>query len=976
MSHTLLSVPPSLRDFIHSPAGRRLWRERPRATSANGIFVGTDPSTRKLGSGGGTLHLLAEAWKGSRKVHKLSLFNWLENGQKLVLHAGGESRRLPAYAAIGKAFLPMPATAGITPRRFDQRLIDLQVPAYEQVLQEAGQHSAVMVTSGDVWLEFDPLVIPTVKADITGIGMRVAPEIAQHFGVYFVAKEASRPGLNVAEEPIAFFRQKPSTEEIYRHLPRYDFHVDTGMWLLSLPALRLLFRRCGWDEARNVFATPDGHPAYLDLYTEIGSALGNETTAPAALRKLGWRQLRTSVIPLHDARFYHLGSSRQLFESFEQIQQGKLSPQKSLSVATSPAAFNRSSTLPVWLDGASATAPIRLAGHNVLTGLPARARLAALAQEQCAELAPVGRNAYVFRPYHLDDTLRGKSGEGAHICGHDAAEWLKARRLGSGVGQDVFHASIYPVLPAEEINQDLLDWFFSPQPDAHGTAKFARYRRISAAQIPHEINFARLFESRRAGYQEALQSDFQACLERADVRVFNQDFAAIAAFCLNGAPQLKRWLLQHHRRLLARITQPEHQSRFLLLLSKISPGPGQAALVDAGYRCLQSAIISSNQLAKSRPRLALKEDQIVWGRSPVRLDLAGGWTDTPPYCLEKGGAVVNVAVLLNGQPPIQVFIRPVAEFRFRLRSIDLGSTEDITSYVALSKYRDPASGFSLPKASLALAGFHPEYFAGKAYRSLPEQLQAFGGGLEISLLSAAPKGSGLGTSSILGATLLGALNRACGLGWDEVDLYNRVLGVEQLLTTGGGWQDQAGALFRSIKLIQTQPGPAQTPTVRYLPDHLLGHSYANQTLLLYYTGATRLAKGILREIVHDMFLGRSRTVRALELIRGNAMQLHHALQEGAPSSLQRCIARSWELNKRLDPGTSTPEIERIIARCGSDLAACKLLGAGGGGYILLCARDEKAGQQIRAKLEANPPNSRARFIDFQVANHALQVTVS
>ncbi len=923
------------------------------------------------------MHLLVEAWRAAKKDLKIPFFKWLESTQKLVLHAGGESRRLPAYAAIGKAFLPIPASAGIEPLRFDQRLIDLQVPAYEQVLQEAGPQSAVMVASGDVWLEFDPLVIPNVRADITGIGMRVAPEVAQHFGVYFVARNASRPGLNVAEEPIAFFRQKPSPEEIYRHLPGYDFYVDTGMWLLSLRALRLLLRRGGWDEARSVFATADGHPAYLDLYTEIGSALGTETTASAALRKLGWDQLSASVIPLNEAHFYHLGSSRQLFESFEQLQQGRLSPQKSLCVASSPAsAISRSSNLPVWLDGVSSPEPIRFAGHNVITGLPRGARVQALAQEQCLEIAPVGQKAHVFRPYHLDDILRGKPADGASICGRDAAAWLKARRLPVNLGQDIFHAPIYPSLPAAAINQELLDWFFSAQPDERVTAKFARYHRISAAQIPPEINLGRLFAARLSGYRESLQADFQACLERADVRVFNQDFAAIAEFCRQGAPHLKRWLLRHRRPLLARITQPEHQSRFLLLLSKLSPGAAGQAFADAGYQRLQSAIISSNQLAKSRPRLALKEDQIVWGRSPVRLDLAGGWTDTPPYCLAKGGTVVNVAVLLNGQPPIQVFIRPVPEFRFRLRSIDLGSTEDISSYAELSQYRDPTSGFSLPKASLALAGFHPEYLAGKPYRSLREQLRAFGGGLEISLLSAAPKGSGLGTSSILGATLLGALNRAGGLGWDEVDLYNRVMGVEQLLTTGGGWQDQAGALFRSIKLIQTQPGPAQTPTVRYLPDHLVGHSYANQTLLLYYTGATRLAKGILKEIVHDMFLGRGGTLRTLALIRGNAIQLHHALQEGAPSSLQRCIARSWELNKRLDSGTSTPEIERIIACCGPDLVACKLLGAGGGGYILLCAQNEKAGQKIRANLEANPPNSRARFIDFQVAHHALQVTVS
>ena len=212
--------------------------------------------------------------------------------------------------------------------------------------------------------------------------------------------------------------------------------------------------------------------------------------------------------------------------------------------------------------------------------------------------------------------------------------------------------------------------------------------------------------------------------------------------------------------------------------------------------------------------------------------------------------------------PIQVFVRPLTQPVFKLRSIDLGSEESITTYAQLDSYRDPSAGFSLAKSALALAGFHPDFCGARRYTSLREQLRDFGGGLEISLLSAVPKGSGLGTSSILGATLLGALNRACGLGWDEVMLYNRVLSIEQLLTTGGGWQDQAGALFRSIKLIETQAGLAQTPTVRYVPEHLLGAGFANETLMLYYTGATRLAKSILKEIVRDMFLARADTLRA------------------------------------------------------------------------------------------------------------------
>jgi galactokinase/mevalonate kinase-like predicted kinase len=973
MSCVLLSVPPHLRDFIHSPAGRRIWESRLcEAAGVGNVFVGADPRARRLGSGGGTVGLLAQAWRDGLKSHRKPLFEWLADGQRLVLHAGGESRRLPSYAALGKAFLPMPAVDGLAPRRFDQMLADFQIPAYRQVLREAGPKAAVLVTSGDVWLDFDPIQIPPSTADITGIGMRVAPAIARNFGVYFVARDNSP--AEGRGHGIAFFLQKPPAEEIHRLSARYNFFVDTGMWLLSAEALRLLFRRCGWDERMARFATPDGHPAHLDLYTEIGSSLGAAARTPAALKRLGWRALRTAVIPLENARFYHLGSSRQLFESFEHIQRGKFSPQRAFCAATPPSAFTSTSPLPVWLDAVQAAA-IRLDGLNVVCGLPAKARIGWLAQGWCVETAPVGRGEWVLRPFHIDDTLRGAPGSGGTICGHDARDWLAARGLSPAKG-DVFAQPIYPVVRAAEITQEALNWHFDLHPDPAVGARLARHRRLSAAQIPDAVNFERSVAERRAAHAACLRAEFEACLANADMRVFTQDFAAMAVFARRQAPSLRHWLRDHGAQIQSTLNKPEHISRLLLLLAELESGRRRAALKACGYARLRDSVIASSRMEKARPRLALKDDQIVWARSPVRLDLAGGWTDTPPYCLEFGGCVLNAAVLLNGQPPIQVFVRAIQSPMFRLRSIDLGSTEDVGSFAGLSSFRDARSGFSLPKAALALAGFLPGFIAGRPPRTLRELLGRFGGGLEISLLSAVPKGSGLGTSSILGATLLGALNRACGLGWDPVDLYQRVLSIEQLLTTGGGWQDQAGALFAGVKLIQTEPGLAQTPGVRYLPEHLLGDAHANQTLLLYYTGVTRLAKDILKEIVHDMFLGRSATLRTLDLIRANAQHLHRALQEGDQAALHRCIARSWDLNRRLDPGTTTPEIERIIRLAGDDLAACKLLGAGGGGYMLLCAASPEAGRRIRLRLEQRPPNARARFIDFRVSERAVEVTVS
>ena len=82
----------------------------------------------------------------------------------------------------------------------------------------------------------------------------------------------------------------------------------------------------------------------------------------------------------------------------------------------------------------------------------------------------------------------------------------------------------------------------------------------------------------------------------------------------------------------------------------------------------------------------------------MRIDIAGGWTDTPPYCLMEGGKVINLAIELNGQPPLQTYIRPCKEPHVILRSIDLGASEVINTYEELADFRHVGSPFSIPKA--------------------------------------------------------------------------------------------------------------------------------------------------------------------------------------------------------------------------------------------------------------------------------------
>ncbi|HKJ90330.1 MAG TPA: hypothetical protein VJ960_04310, partial [Oceanipulchritudo sp.] len=394
------------------------------------------------------------------------------------------------------------------------------------------------------------------------------------------------------------------------------------------------------------------------------------------------------------------------------------------------------------------------------------------------------------------------------------------------------------------------------------------------------------------------------------------------------------------------------------------------------FGAFREALIESARNEPVRPVRDILDDQIVWARSPVRLDLAGGWTDTPPYCFLNGGKVLNLAVELNGQPPIQAFIRPRPEGGIKLRSIDLGVSEEVHSYEDLRTYAGIGSGFAIPKAALALCGFLPEFHAGKCPETLPGLLERFGSGIELSLLCAVPKGSGLGTSSILAATLLGALSELCQLGWDTYAIGQRVLVLEQMLTSGGGWQDQYGGICRGLKYLETRPGLEQAPKIHWMDDHLFSDPAYRPNILLYYTGITRVAKSVLGEIVEGMFLNSGHRLEVLGKISENAEALKESLQEGCYDELCAGVRRSWELNQALDPGTNTPEIAKLLEPLSGWIGGCKLLGAGGGGYLLILARDSLAAHRIKEHLRAKPPNPRARFVDLDVSRQGLQVTRS
>jgi galactokinase/mevalonate kinase-like predicted kinase len=966
-------------------------------TGSGNRFAAADPVGSQLGSGGGTVYLLLQAWKASA-VEGQSFWDWLAGSSKLIVHGGGRSRRLQAYGPSGKPLIPIPVLRRSYGQRLDQRLLDFQLESYYRLIERAPKSYSVLVTSGDILLRFGELPAEYPSGDILAFGMSVEAEVAQDFGVFILGRD--KP------ESIETFLQKPSAAEIVERGGAAGFVVDTGAWLLTEGAIRALFAKCGIDPGEIDRAAGDLEPCCYELYAQLGLALGSNPS----VQDLEVGALTSAVIRLNSPQFYHLGTNRQLIESVASLQNYSDGRNSQTAGLSHPPVFilNSIFDLPairggvtqLWVENSHVGRSWQLTAAHVITGVPRNDWPLQLDAGACLDIAPVCGGGSCIRVYGFDDPFQGAVGAEQTVWfGRPALEWFERRGLsiaaaGIAGDSDIHDASLFAVVEQAETAGEFIRWLIArrPQNRPDFAARWLEVRRISALELNRIADIAAIHKQRL----DFLATALPAMQSKASGSVFYRLDLDATGDLLVETLKMSDFSGGKHpaMRLFGAVPDPVPgdaltASTDAMLRSALARSMGSAALAQDGrlgklgdqyaddaFRRLRESLIVSNELAVE-PRRSVLDDQIVWARSPVRLDLGGGWTDTPPYCLLHGGRVVNVAVDLNGQPPIQVFARIGSRPQLVIRSIDLGVAETVSTYEELDTYAQPGSEFALAKAALALSGFLPRFQVDPIYDSLADQLQhQFGGGIELSMVAAVPSGSGLGTSSILAATLLGALGELCGLGWDQRTIVRRALTLEQMLTTGGGWQDQVGGVYYGVKLAETSSGLLQDPAVRWLPDHLFSQRYANVQMLLYYTGVTRLAKNILQEIVRGMFLNSARVLSCLDEIGGNADLAYDAIQKGDYQMLAETVRRSWQSNKALDSGTNPPEVEAILDVIGYHALSAKLLGAGGGGYLLIFARHAAAAETIRQRLTANPPNSRARFVDFSLSTLGLQVTRS
>ena len=926
-----------------------------------------DVADARIGSGGATLNALAAmAHRGLMPSDPAVADDWWRTQRVLIVHSGGDSRRLPEYSLSGKLFSALPVLTpwGEVSTVFDETLA-LSTGWASRL------SSGLVVASGDVVLTFDPHQLHWDHPGVCGVAMREPVQRGRGHGV-FVADETGR---------VYSFLQKPTADEVRAAgglLPGGRVALDTGLLRFDAPtaarlsALAEVWRR---EQVRALDAAVAASAPWveIDLYQHFAGALTGEWTpgadAPAALRGLA---AALADVPFWcdtiEGEFTHIGTTElfrrlmteesgllRLYDGQEQLGSAPPEGVRSAGVIVDSVLAPGSELGPRALAiECQLHRPIRVGGGAIVHGVTDEIALAEVPDEAVVHQVPVvtpdGRTGTVVRVYGVTDDPKVSVSSGrATWLGRPILESLAELGLEpQAVWPDtpppersLWNARLFPVGPAPEAGL-CAAWMLGVADAPVPSHRWEAAERLSLASSAHCADdtelAARLARRRELQWQH---STLALVATGNDLRPLLVNAPSPAALAAVGR-ELCDCARREAEANLTDAASASYQASCFLSHAGLAAEAAQAR-GDAFAFVRQAVASGATQCGLIGSEGRWRHDWVEVS-APARIDLGGGWSDTPPFCLDWGGTVLNAAIAIKGGYPIVTRVRRLDEPVIRCVAAEermvtvFDAAEDVLAPLG------PGCPFSIPRAVLQMLGLVSRD------EPLEAALARRGGGLEIRTNVDLPMGSGLGTSSILAATALRAVTEMLGAPLSNHELSDQVSCLEQRMTTGGGWQDQAGGIFPGVKLVRTAPGAHQRLRVEPIAWGAGGEDAFAQRLVLYYTGFQRVAKDLLAQVVGSYLARETATVQALHSIKTIAEEMRLALQEEDWRQLGQLLDHHWELNQRMCRRMANAPVNAILHATRPYLVGAKPAGAGGGGFLIMLTENPDAAEALRRHL--------------------------
>jgi D-glycero-alpha-D-manno-heptose-7-phosphate kinase len=301
---------------------------------------------------------------------------------------------------------------------------------------------------------------------------------------------------------------------------------------------------------------------------------------------------------------------------------------------------------------------------------------------------------------------------------------------------------------------------------------------------------------------------------------------------------------------------------------------------------------------------------IIRSKAPLRLGLAGGGTDVSPYSELFGGAILNATINLYAYSTIEPLDNGKIEFV-------IDGTDQKISF-------DSANELPVTKEF--------ELFIG-VYNRVVKQFKT--GPLSFRLTSyiEAPQGSGLGTSSTLVVSMLGAFVEWFKLPLGQYDIAHLAYEIERIdLGMSGGKQDQYAATFGGFNYMEFFGDDKVIVNPLQLKSEVLNELEMN--LLLYFTDTQRLSANIINEQVKNVNEKNEKSVEAMHNLKEQAHQMKDGLLKGELDKIGEVLRFGWHNKKLMATSISNDLIDRIYETAIKNGATGgKISGAGGGGFM-------------------------------------------
>lgn len=899
-----------------------------------------DPEGKRVGSGGATLSVL-------REITKICGNESLESQKILLIHSGGDSKRVPQYSACGKLFAPVPR---VLPNGSRSTLFDEFIILLASLPDRTS--GGMLVMSGDVLLMFNPLQINLHPVGATAISVKAPVETGSHHGV-FLCDHESHVCEFLHKEPVQRLREKGAVNT------QGAVDIDTGMVWFSGEVVSKL---------NSLVLDPDEYTRFvndrvrLSLYGDFLFPMAKEATKPLYLtqgaenmmsdeliscRNEIWEMLHPCplrVSKLSPARFIHFGTSAELrclmAEDVSMYQRFGWSRQvlsnnsdTSITAINSFIGPNVSVGEGCYLEDTYALSASSLGKRCIVSNVNLEWHDVTLPDETVLHLLPIGDGSFCPRFFGLQDNPKDESWFGMSLNALLDTLSIDASSIFLKGGHSLWDAYLFPVCTSVKealiIVDKLLQAISTGMLEEQDRTDWLHMRRESLCSSFNNANSQRVLT-----WQKHLEDQVRAVrfcdslIEGVPTQISKNLLGSGDALQLQLERSLK---LLENASWLVRIRLYKAIS-LLLPEGLLLEGKTGKKYEDTCFSILSQAskgIIGSNH--EKRGKILPLPGVRVDIRLPVRVNWGGGWSDTPPFCFEFGGTVLNAAITLNGSYPIQASVEVVkAKNCVQFESIDLQMKAEFSCIENLLDCANPEDPFALHKAALQVCGIISPHT--KSLENLFEQL---GGCLLLKTNVAVPKGSGLGTSSILAVACIRALHELYGEFLAEEELCQQALVVEQLMSTGGGWQDQVGGVFPYVKLIRTSVGIQQQFTIQRIDLSREILAELNERFVLVYSGQRRLARNILREVIGKVLLRDPVSMGILDEIQKLAVLMAFELERGNITEFAHLLSKHWNLSVALDPGTTNTCIEYIFTCCDDLIDGRFIAGAGGGGFLMM-----------------------------------------